>query len=199
MIGRILRNVFVILFVLVVSPLVANAAETFDIDTAHTKVGFSVTHLAFSEVEGRFREFAGQVVWDAADPTKSAISGTIKTASIWTDNDKRDEHLRGADFFDVAAHPEITFKSTKIEKAAAGYVAHGDLTIRGVTKGVDVPFTVSDKVNDPFDSVRIALKGSLSINRKDFGVSWNKTMDKGGFVLGDTVQIDLRAEAILKQ
>lgn len=199
MIRKISRHVFVALFVLVLSPTFARAAETFDIDTAHTKVGFSVTHLTFSEVEGRFRELAGQVVWDAADPTKSTISGTIKAASIWTDNDKRDEHLRGADFFDVAAHPEITFKSAKIEKAAAGYVAHGDLTIRGVTKAVEVPFTVSDKVNDPFGNVRIALKGSLSINRKDFGVSWNKTMDKGGLVLGDTVQIDLRAEAILKQ
>lgn len=199
MIRKISRHVLAALFVLVLSPAFARAAETFDIDTSHTKVGFSVTHLAFSEVEGKFRDLTGQIVWDAADPAKSSISGTIKAASIWTDNDKRDEHLRGADFFDVATHPEIVFKSTKIEKAATGYVAHGDLTMRGVTKAVDVPFTISDKVNDPFGNVRVALKGALSINRKDFGVSWNKTMDKGGLVLGEVVQIDLRAEATLKQ
>lgn len=175
------------------------AAEVFDIDSAHSLVGFEITHMMINDVEGKFKEFNGQLTWDAADPSKSIISGTIKAQSISTDNDKRDEHLRSPDFFDVAKFPDISFKTTKIEKRGEGYVGTGEITMHGVTKPVEIPFTVTEKMDDPFGNTRIGLKGALNINRKDFGITWNKALDKGGMLLGDEVRITLKAEGIMKK
>jgi polyisoprenoid-binding protein YceI len=177
----------------------ARAAEVFDIDSAHSLVGFEITHMMINDVEGKFKEFNGQLTWDAADPSKSAISGTIKTQSISTDNEKRDEHLRSPDFFDAAKFPDISFKTNKIEKRGEGYVGTGELTMHGVTKPVEIPFAVTEKLDDPFGNTRIGLKGALNINRKDFGITWNKALDKGGMLLGDEVRITLKAEGIMKK
>lgn len=176
-----------------------SAADAYTIDSAHSKAGFSVTHMMINEVEGGFLDFSGNITWDEADMTKSMIAGKIMVTSINTDNAKRDEHLRSPDFFDAAKFPELTFKSTKIEKRGNQLVAVGDVTIKGVTKNVEIPFTMSGKITDPWGNTRIGIKGTLTINRKDFGMTWNKTLDAGGVVLGDEVKINLLAEAILQK
>lgn len=190
---------FAAVFTAVLAATPARAAEVFDIDSAHSLVGFEITHMMINDVEGKFKDFSGQLTWDAADPAKSALSGTIKADSIDTDNEKRDAHLRGPDFFDTAKYPDISFKTSKIEKRGDGYVGTGELTMHGVTKPVEIPFTVTEKIADPFGNTRIGLKGALNLNRKDYGIEWNKALDQGGMLLGDDVRITLKAEGIMKK
>ena len=147
----------------------ALGAEVYVTDSAHTLVGFTVRHLVINKVRGKFNGFVGTITFDENDVTKSAMQGTIKTASIDTDNEKRDKHLRSPDFFDAATHPEITFVSTRAEKKGDGYVLIGDLTIRGTTKEVEVPFAMTGKITHR-GKTRIGFEASLRINRKDFGV-----------------------------
>ncbi|HEX9652725.1 MAG TPA: YceI family protein, partial [bacterium] len=163
---------------------------------AHSSVGFSVKHLVISNTKGEFSDFAGTIMLDENDITKSSLEVTIKTASISTHDDKRDAHLRSADFFDVEKHPEITFKSKKVEKTSAGYQLTGDLTIRGVTKEVSFPFTLVGPVPDPWGGKRLAAQASVTVNRQEFGVSWNKTLDGGGLLVGDEVTINIEVEAV---
>lgn len=173
----------------------ALAADVYMTDTAHTLVGFTVRHLVITKVRGKFNEFVGTITYDENDVTKSSLHGTIKTVSIDTDDAKRDEHLRSTDFFDAATHPEITFASKRIEKKGEGYVMIGDLTIRGTTKEVAMPFTLTGKITHR-GKTRIGFEASLQINRKDFGVSYHRLTDTGGLVVSDTVDIDLIGEAI---
>lgn len=177
------------------------AGETYDIDAAHSSAGFTVTHMVVSEVTGRFKAFSGAIEMDEKDPAKSSVSVEIKVDSIDTDNAKRDDHLRSADFFDAAKHPGISFRSRKVEKAAEGkgFLLTGDLTIRGVTKEVRIPFSYAGKVKGMRGETRAGFKGSLTINRQDFGVSWSKALDGGGLVVSDEVQIDLRIEAVRRE
>lgn len=171
------------------------AADTYVTDTAHTLVGFTVRHLVITKVRGKFNEFVGTITYDEHDITKSALQGTIKTASIDTDNEKRDKHLRSADFFDAANHPEITFASKRIEKKDDGYVMIGDLSIRGITQEVEMPFSLTGKMTHQ-GKTRIGFEASLRINRKDFGVAYHNVTDSGGLVVSDTVDIELVGEAI---
>jgi polyisoprenoid-binding protein YceI len=173
----------------------ALAADVYVTDTAHTLVGFTVRHLVITKVRGKFNEFVGTITYDENDVTKSSLHGTIKTASIDTDDAKRDEHLRSTDFFDAATHPEITFASKRVEKKGEGYVMIGDLTIRGTTKEVAMPFTLTGKITHR-GKTRIGFEASLQINRKDFGVSYHRLTDTGGLVVSDTVDIELIGEAI---
>ena len=170
-------------------------ADTYVTDTSHTLVGFTVRHLVISKVRGKFNDFTGTITYDEQDITKSALQGSIKVSSIDTDNEKRDKHLRSADFFDVENHPEITFASKRIEKKDDGYVMIGDLTIRGVTKEVEMPFALTGKMTHQ-GKTRIGFEASLRINRKDFGVAYHKVTDSGGLVVSDTVDIELIGEAI---
>ena len=174
----------------------ALAADQYAIDPVHTSVGFTVPHLVISRVHGAFTAVEGTILYDAEDLTRSSVRVTIQAQSVNTANARRDEHLRSPDFFDAAAHPEITFESTRIEPQGDGYVCRGTLTIRGVSKAVAIPFKVLGQVVDPMGKTRIAVEGALTINRQAFGVSWNKTLDNGGFVVGDEVQITLNVEAI---
>ncbi|MBM3222567.1 MAG: polyisoprenoid-binding protein [Candidatus Tectomicrobia bacterium] len=134
--------------------------------------------------------------YDEKDVTKSSMQGTIKTASIDTGNAKRDEHLRSADCFDATKFPDIKFQTTRVEKKGDGYVMVGPLTIRDVTKEVTMPFTVTGKVVDPRGKERIGFEASLKIKRKDFGVSWDKTMDNGSLIVSDDIDIELLVQAI---
>lgn len=174
----------------------ALAADTYKIDEAHTTVGFSVKHMVITNVKGTFGEFEGTVEFDEADLTKTSASGTIKVTSIDTDNDRRDGHLRSGDFFDAENHPEIVFASKKVEKRKDGHVMIGDITIRGVTKEIEVPFEFVGKAKDQGGNDRIGLHATAEINRQDFGVSWSKTLDNGGLVAGDTVKIELDIQAV---
>jgi polyisoprenoid-binding protein YceI len=194
-----LHRIVVVTVACLMSLLVAGgalAADAYVTDTVHTLVGFTVQHFVISKVRGKFNEFHGMIVYDENDITKSSMKGTIKVASIDTDDEERDDHLRSADFFDAVHYPEIIFASKKVEKRGKGYILIGDLTIRGITKEVAVPFVITGKIVDPRGKMRIGFEASLRMNRKDFGVAYHRLMDNGGLVVGDTVDIELIGEAI---
>ena len=171
-------------------------AETYVIDTAHSWIGFSVRHMMVTNVRGRFTDFSGTIVYDEQDIAKSSVSVTIKTASLNTENVDRDRHLRSADFLDAEKYPEITFVSRRIERRGADYVCIGTLTIRGVSREVAIPFTITGKVKDQRGNTRIGIEASLTINRQDYGITWNRALDAGGVVVGNDVKIELNIEAI---
>jgi polyisoprenoid-binding protein YceI len=164
------------------------------IDAAHTHVGFSVPHMVVSEVEGEFKTFSGKVLLDEKDLQKSRLEFSAEVASIDTGVADRDKHLKSPDFFDAAKYPQISFQSTKIVKAGKGYKVTGNLTMRGVTKQVTLDATLSDAVQSPWGKQVRAAKVSGKISRQDFGVSWNKALDKGGVVVGDEVTIVVKLE-----
>jgi polyisoprenoid-binding protein YceI len=172
----------------------AFAADEYKIDPGHSSVGFNVKHMMVSTVHGRFNDFSGQIIYDDKDISKSSVKVAIKTASVNTDNTARDNDLRGANFLDVEKFPEITFQSKSVEKKGDGYVAHGTLTIHGVAKDVDLPFTLNGPLATPRGKVMGADAG-LSINRMDYGVSWSRSLDGGGMVVSNDVKIELNVEA----
>jgi len=172
------------------------SAEKYKIDSVHSSVGFSVKHMVITNVKGEFNSFSGTVMFDKNDLGNSSVDVTIDAASIDTDNDQRDGHLKSPDFLAVEEYPNITFVSKKIKKTDDGYVAVGDLTIRGVTKEMNIPFTVAGPIMDSNGKKRIGANGKLTINRQDFGVSWSRTLDNGGLVVGDEVNISLDIQAV---
>lgn len=179
-------------------PALARAAN-YDIDTAHSSAGFAVRHLAVSNVRGEFAKVTGVVEYDAKDPSKTRVEATLDAASVTTRDPKRDEHLKSADFFDVAQYPVITFKSTKVEKASQGLKVRGDLTLHGVTRPVVLDVQgPTPEVKDPWGNVRAGASATAKINRKDFGMSFNKTLDSGGLVVGDEVAITIDVELVKK-
>ncbi len=193
------KNVLVFAAVVSVLASAGFAADKYTIDASHSLVGFSVKHMLVTNVKGRFKDYSGTLVYDEKDPTKSSVNVAIKTASITTDNEKRDEHLRAPDFFDAQTYPEITFKSTKIEKRGDGLVMIGALTMRGVAKQVEIPVTINGTVQDPWGNTRIGAEGGTKVNRQDYGINWNKAMDNGGLVVGNDVTIDLQIEFVKAQ
>ncbi|HXV13882.1 MAG TPA: YceI family protein [Candidatus Krumholzibacteria bacterium] len=172
----------------------AQAQDTYTIDPVHSSTSFKVKHMMVSDVKGAFETFSGAITLDPKNVENSSVEVTIESASISTRNEKRDGHLKSADFFDVEKFPTITFKSKKIAKKGESWVAVGDLTIRGVTKEIELPFTLSGPVSAGNASI-IGVSASTEINRQDFGVSWNKTLDAGGVVVSDKVRIELEVEA----
>jgi polyisoprenoid-binding protein YceI len=173
----------------------ATAADKYLFDKAHSSIEFSVKHMVVSNVKGTFDTFDGAIMYDPADIEKSSVDITIAVAGINTREAKRDEHLRSPDFFDAAKYPNITFKSSKIKKTDNGLVAVGTLTIRGVSKEVELPFTLNGPVVNPLGKTVIGVELAYQLNRRDFGVSWNKTVDAGGVVVGDDVKIEINLEA----
>jgi len=165
------------------------------VDPAHSQIGFRVKHL-FSQLPGRFQTYSGSFDYDK-DITKTGnFVAEIDAASVNTDQVKRDEHLKSPDFFDAAKFAKITFKSTKVTpKAGNNFVVAGDLTIRGVTKPVELAAEYLGEVKDPTGTVKAGLRLTGKINRKDFGITWNKTLDGGSFVIGEQVDLDILLEA----
>lgn len=186
--------------VVAAAPVAAAAnASTWEIDPVHTHAGFSVRHLMVSNVRGEFGAVAGTVEIDEADPAKSKVEATIDAGSIDTRDAKRDEHLRSADFLDVAKHPKITFKSTAVRKAGKGWKIVGDLTLHGVTREVVLATSgPTPEVKAPWGQIKRGLTATTRIRRKDFGVSWNQALDGGGVVLGEEVDITLEVELTKK-
>lgn len=172
------------------------AADSYSIDTAHSSIGFSVKHLMVTNTKGQFKDYTGTLIYDAKDLGQSKVKVSINVDSINTDNNDRDNHLRGADFFDTQKFPTATFESSKIVKKGNGFEALGKLTIRNVTKEVRIPFSLNGPVKDPWGNTRIGIEGGLTINRQDYGVSWSKALDNGGLVVGNDVKIELVIEAI---
>jgi polyisoprenoid-binding protein YceI len=170
---------------------------TYAIDPTHSRIGFVARHAMVTKVRGSFNEFEGTGVFDAEDPAKSQLQLTIKAASIDTRNADRDGHLRGNDFFAMEQYPEITFVSTAVEQLdAESYRVTGDLTIKGVTKPVVVDFEYTGTAVDPFDNVRIGLEGKTTVNRKDWGISWNAALEAGGVLVSEKVTLEFEVSAI---
>jgi len=184
---------------LVVTPVIVEAA-TWQIDPAHATIEFKVRHLMVAWVKGSFPTVAGFADVDEADLTKSTVSVTIDTTSIDTNNAKRDEHLRSADFFDVAKFPTMTFISKKvIADGASLRQVIGDLTIRGTTREVTLEVEeFTPAIKDPWGNLRRGATATATINRKDFGVAWNSLLETGGVAVGDEVRISLNVELIRK-
>jgi polyisoprenoid-binding protein YceI len=182
------------LLTVLVATLPALAADTYNFDKAHTRIGFTAQHLVISSVDGRFKDFDGAIVLDP-DITKSSVKITIKTASVDTDNESRDKDLRNTEFLDVAKYPEMTFVSDKIEKRGEGYVATGTFTLKGVSKKIELPFTFAGPIADPWGMQRVAAKASTKINRQDYGVKYNQAMKDGSALVGNEVTLNLTVEA----
>ena len=168
--------------------------STYDVDPVHSSVTFDIRHMV-SEVEGRFREFAGSVKYDPANVPASSVAFTIQAKSIFTDNEKRDGHLKSEDFFSVEKFPTLTFQSKTVKARGAGKIeVFGNLTIKGVTKAVMVPASIVTG-KGPKGKELLGVVGEFTINRKDYGIVWNQTLDQGSTALGDDVKIKIRVEA----
>lgn len=172
------------------------AGEKYQIDPVHSSMGFTVRHMVIAKVSGKFKDFSGTILYDEKDMTRSSVSVIIKVASIDTDNERRDNHLRSADFFDAENHPDITFESKKIDRRNGSYVAIGNLTIRGIAKQIELPFKILGKISDSRGNTRIGVEAETSINRFDYGVKWDKTLDGGGLVVSNEVELNLTVEAV---
>ncbi len=181
-------------------PLAGLRAELlrFDIDPAHTSITFKVRHMMVSTVVGTFNRFGGLIEMDTSDITKSRASGWVEVASIDTRNKRRDDHLRGPDFFNVQKYPKMTLEVRRIYKKDKEWWADADLTIKGVTRRISFPFKWYGPVKDPWGNLRIGIEAKFKIDRYDFGITWNKTMETGGLVVGREVEVELNVEAIHK-
>lgn len=178
---------------------VSAAATVYEIDASHSTVGFKIRHVV-TRTTGRFTKFSGTIVHEPGKPAAWKVEAEIDPASINTDNEKRDGHLRSPDFFDTAKFPKMSFKSTKVTDAKGDAAKlHGELTMHGVTKPVvlDLEFTGAGK--DPWGNEKAGFSARGKINRKDFGIVWNKTVDNGGYILGDEVEVTLEIEADAKK
>ena len=172
------------------------AAQTYAIDKMHSEVAFQVRHL-LTKVRGRFTEFAGTVVFDQEHPERSSASLTIDASSVDTGTPDRDNHLRSDDFFAVGTYPTLTFTSSQVVKTGdATYDVVGTLTIRGVVEEITLPVTYLGTAKDPWGNVRAGFETSLTLNRKDFGLTWNAALETGGFLVGDEVRINLSIQGI---
>ncbi len=171
-------------------------AATYVVDSVHSQVHFSVPHLMMFKVRGNFNSFNGSIEVDRASKTLSGAQAEIEAASVNTNNQKRDEHLRSADFFDAANHPQITFVSKRINGNGKDITMVGDLTIRGVTREVVLTGSYLGETPDPWGNMRTGFEARGQIDRRDFGLTWNKALETGGFVVGDQVEIGIEVAAV---
>jgi polyisoprenoid-binding protein YceI len=172
------------------------ATERYNVDLDHSTVEFRVAHMVVSKTTGRFTDYSGFIEMDPEAMTVKAIEAEIKTASLTTNHQKRDTHLLGPDFFNVEKHPVMTYKLKSYRKTGEGYTAVGDLTLLGVTKEVTLAGTFNGVTTDPWGNIRAGFTAEGKLNRKDFGMNWNKTLDSGGLVVGDEVHVKLDIECI---
>lgn len=173
--------------------------SVYAVDRAHTTVEFVVRHLMIAKVRGRFTGVDGQVELAAGSDVPIAISATIDAASIDTREEQRDAHLRSADFFEVEKYPRLTFQSDRIEGTPENFTIHGLLTIHGITRDVRLSGTFEGRATDPWGGRRVGYSAHGTINRKDFGLTWNTVLEAGGVAVGDEVRIELNVEAVLAQ
>jgi polyisoprenoid-binding protein YceI len=173
---------------------VAYATDTYNIDPAHTSIGFSVRHLGLNNVKGQFKEFAGVIVLD--DGRIAEARGTIQVKSVDTGVQQRDNHLRTADFFDATNYPTITFKTKRIEMTGGQIVMISDFTMRGVTKELRLPAKLAGPSKDPWGNLRIGLEAKTKLNRKDYGINYHQVIETGVLAVGEEVELEINAEAV---
>lgn len=171
---------------------------TWDIDPVHSDVSITARHFVVSKVRGSFTEFGGEIV-TAENPLESTVSATIQAASINTKNDDRDGHIRSADFLDADNNPTITFTSTALRAAGDDFELDGDLTIRGNTKSITLALELGAFGADPYGGQRVGFSASTTLNRKDWGISFNAVLETGGAVVSDKLEISLDIEAVLRK
>jgi len=169
------------------------ALDTYKVDPAHSSIGFSIDHMVIDTVHGRFRQFDGSITVDPdnGNALKQAAA-TIQAKSVDTDVERRDTHLRSPDFFDVEKYPTLAFESTGID----GQTLTGKFTLHGVTKEISLPFKIKGPIKDPMGNTHLSLEASTKINRKDYGLTWNKTLDAGGLMLGEEVTIQINGSFV---
>jgi len=171
----------------------AQALDTYKVDPAHSSIGFLVDHMVIDTVPGRFRQFTGSITVDPdnGNALKQA-SATIQAKSIDTDVERRDNHLRSPDFFDVEKYPTITFESTGVD----GQTLTGKFTMHGVTKEISFPFKLKGPIKDPMGNMHLALEANTKLDRKDYGLTWNKVMETGGLMVGDEITIQINGSFV---
>lgn len=178
-------------------PTAAGRTGHYVLDPAHSRLGFVARHAMITKVRGAFADVRGAGYFDAAEPSNSSLEVVIAAASIDTGNADRDDHLRSEDFFDVSRHPSITFVSTAIDRTSdTDYRIHGELTIKGVSHHVAVDVELSGTAVDPDGDVRLGLSGTASINRKDWGLTWNVPLDAGGLLVSERIVLELDISAV---
>lgn len=169
----------------------------YEIDVAHSRLGFVARHAMVTSVRGQFADFAGRLHLDAEDPTRSTAQVTIQVASINTGQEQRDAHLRSPDFFDVEKYPEMTFTSTRAEQVGEdAFRLTGDLTIRDVTRPVTLDVTYNGSAKDPFGNLRAGFEGRATVNRKDWNLTWNAALETGGFLVSDKIRLEFDVSAV---
>jgi polyisoprenoid-binding protein YceI len=174
--------------------------NTYQIDPGHSSVQFSVRHLMLSNVKGTFTGVTGTAVYDPDNPEQTSIEATIDINTVNTHDEKRDGHLKTADFFDVAQYPLMTFKSTSVSSSGDGYHVTGDLSLHGVTKEVTLAVEeVTEETKDPWGQIRIGANAKGKIKRSDFGLVWNAALETGGVMIGDDVKIEFELEFVKQQ
>ena len=179
---------------IVLAALGAPAADSYNIDPAHSTVGFAVTHMVINTVHGKFNDFSGKLSLDGNELKEA--SGTIQAKSIDTGIERRDNHLRSADFFDTAKFPTISFQSKRAEKQGNGTVLVGDFTMHGVTRELTLPVTIKGPIKDPWGNSRIGLQARTKLNRRDYGLKYNQALETGGLVVADEIELEINAEAV---
>ncbi|MDB4965149.1 MAG: hypothetical protein JWN44_838 [Myxococcales bacterium] len=176
------------------------ATQRWNIDPSHSGVHFTVRHMVISKVRGAFDRWQGTVDFDEQNPSASKVSVRIEAASVDTRDEKRDAHLRSADFFDVENHPALTFESTKVEKLDGNdYRVTGKLTIHGITKEVALEAEYLGGGKDPWGNERLGFQARTAVNRKEFGLNWNQVLEAGGVLVGEKIEIALDVQAIKAQ
>ena len=168
----------------------------YTIDPTHTRLGFSARHAMVTTVRGQFTDFAGTAHIDTANPAASKVELTIRTGSVDTGVADRDAHLKSGDFFDAEANPEITFVSTDVERDGDDWTITGDLTIKGVAKPVTIEFESAGSARDPFGNLRVGFEGATTINRKDWGLTWNAALETGGVLVSEKIKLEFDVSAI---
>jgi len=175
---------------------VEDISGDYTIDPTHTRLGFSTRHAMVTTVRGQFTEFSGTAHVDAVNPAASKVELAIQTGSVDTGVTDRDAHLRSPDFFDADNNKEITFSSTKVERDGDDWVVTGDLTIKGETRPVTIAFEPTGSARDPFGKLRIGFEGGTTINRKDWGLSWNAALETGGVLVSEKIKLEFDVSAI---
>jgi polyisoprenoid-binding protein YceI len=175
----------------------SDLSGTYLIDPAHTHIGFVARHAMVTKVRGAFNQFEGSAVVDGTDLSKSTGQLTIQATSIDTRNEQRDAHLRSNDFLAMEDYPQITFVATDVRQAGASSLeVTGDLTIRGVTNSITIPFEFEGAATDPFGNLRVGFEGSAVINRKDYGITWNAALETGGVLVSEKITLEFEVSAI---
>ena len=179
------------------APAQTELTGTYTLDPAHSRIGFVARHAMVTKVRGSFNEFAGTASLDGANPAGSGVQVTIDAASIDTRNAQRDEHLRSNDFLAMQDYPQITFSSTGVRQVDdTTFEVTGDLTIKGVTNAITIPFSFEGAARDPFGNQRVGFEGSVTINRKDYGITWNAALETGGVLVSEKVTLEFEISAI---